>query len=695
MYPAELQQTITLPDGSTAPLGQILEQAVGQHQNGQLAEAQRGYQLVLDAVPDQPHALHLMGVMRHQQGQNDEAEKLIRQSLDVAPGNPDALCNLGAVLNTLGRFADAAERFSAALEIEAGLPNALNGLGSASLQMGKVNEARALFEKAVAATPGFAEAHNNLSMCLLLMGDAPGAEQASRNALKAAPGHPGAMAQLAETLRAQGNHDEAISTYQQVVQAAPDVADFWYNLGVLQDGERRWADALTSYSNALQIDPTHGLAISATLFLKRALLDWDGIDVLSQQFFTALEKGVRGLTPFSFTLEDSTPAQQLSCAKLWFDTMFGGIRPMPQVERVRGEKITLGYVSTDFYRHPTAYLMAGLFEAHNRDKFKLVAYSNGPDDGSDIRARVVAAFDEFIDTRGWPPGRVAQKIRDDEVDILVDLKGYTEGAITAVFAFRPAPVQVSFLGYPGTMGAHCIDYLIADESVVPVEQEAHYSEKILRLPGSYQVNDDKRSRPDKALSRADYGLPEEGFVFCCFNGSQKINPAMLKRWKAILDDVPDSVLWLLEPNADSAAKDNLRESAAAMGLDPERIVFAGRASQDDYLARYLVADLFLDTLPYNAHTTASDALWMGCPVVTLPGETFASRVGMSLLNAIGMPELITTSAEAYQKLAVELATDSEKLNQSRQKIAENRQKCALFNTSGFTRAFEDALQTLL
>ena len=690
-----MNQTIRLDDGTEVPLRQLLDQALQLHQAGQLDEAKPIYETVLQSVPDQFNALHFLGVVHHQQGEHQRAEQLILRALEVESGNADALCNLGAVYNAMQESAEAAERFQAALAIEPALPAALNGLGSALFRQSRLDEAQVQFEQALRASPRYPEAGTNLSMVLQAKGDLESAEQSIRNALKATPGHPGCQAQLGSVLAARGDRQQAVSVYQASLKTTPDNADTWYNLGLLLDDARMAGEALNCYGRAMQIEPLHGGAISAALFLRRALFDWDGAERLSQQYFQGLDQGVSGLTPFSLTLEHSTAQQQKRCAELWA-RQFSKIEKLPPAEKPGkngqdDDRSTLAYVSADFYQHPTAYLMAGLFEAHDRSKFRLLAYSNGPDDNSEIRQRVVDAFDEFVDVSGWTPAKIAERIRDDRVDILIDLKGYTLDAISEVFAYRPAPVQVSYLGYPGTMGAEFIDYLIADEFVIPDGNESDFSERIIRLPNSYQVNDRDRETATDTPGRTHFGLPDKGMVYCCFNASQKIIRQTFVCWVEILNAVPDSVLWLLDPDPEWPAKDHLRSCAKDLGLVPERLIFAEKSPQKQYLARYLHADLFLDTLPYNAHTTASDALWMGCPVLTLPGETFASRVAGSILTAAELPELIMSSENEYRDMAIRLGQDKQDLADLKKKLARKRETCALFDTGKFTRDFEKAL----
>lgn len=332
--------------------------------------------------------------------------------------------------------------------------------------------------------------------------------------------------------------------------------------------------------------------------------------------------------------------------------------------------------------------MAGIFECHDKSRFDVTAISLGPDDNSEMRRRLKASSERFIDAKTYSDDQIANLIRSSEVDILIDLMGFTTGSRTSIFARRSAPIQVNYLGYPGTMGASYIDYIIADQTIISDEFRKFYSEKIAVLPNTYQVNDRKRVISNKAFTRSDAGLPSKGFVFCCFNNNYKITPCVFDCWMRILKQVEGSVLWLLEGNASAAG--NLKKEAVARGVSSERLVFAKRMPLPEHLARHKLADLFLDTLPYNAHTTASDALWAGLPVLTCLGETFAGRVAASLLNAIGLPELITTTLEAYEQMAVVLATHPEKLAAIKHKLAENRLTMPLFDTKLFTKHIEAA-----
>lgn len=416
--------------------------------------------------------------------------------------------------------------------------------------------------------------------------------------------------------------------------------------------------------------------------------DWHDLPALRKQFRDAVAADAPLLSPFVLLSQPATRAEQRRCADAWCAALAPPAPVAPAAVRSSG-RLRIGYLSADFHTHATAFLAAGLFEHHDRERFEVVAYSTGPDDRSAMRERLVLGFDRFVDAAGWPALRLANAIRDDAIDVLVDLKGHTAGAAPSVLAMRPAPIQVHYLGYPGTLGGNLADYLIGDAVVTPMEHGADYAETLALLPGSYQVND--RERPvAEAPARHDLGLPRNGVVLCCFNSGYKINPEVLDAWTRILAEVPEAVLWLLTRRGDERLASNLRRETVRRGIDARRLVFATARSNPEYLALYRAADVFVDTWPYNAHTTASDALWAGCPVVTLRGATFASRVAASLLTAVGLPELICSDVDGYVAAVVGLACNADERRRLRAHLEGAGRASALFDTAGTTRALEAA-----
>ncbi|HYB08185.1 MAG TPA: hypothetical protein VEJ16_00775, partial [Alphaproteobacteria bacterium] len=448
-------------------------------------------------------------------------------------------------------------------------------------------------------------------------------------------------------------------------------------------------DAIGCFERALALQPHSGNALRLLTYLAKQICDWSAFADLDRRIVEAVRRDTAGITPFTVVVGPSTSADQLRAARTHLRGMkIDKLSPIYRGEPRRHERIRLGYLSADFHDHATSYLMAGLFERHDREKFELFAYSFGPDQRDSSRARLRKAFDRFFDLRPMRDAEAARLLAEHEIDIAVDLKGYTGGARPAILARRPAPIQVNYLGYPATMGAHFIDYVVADPIGVPIDEQPYFTERIVHLPNCYQANDRERRIAERTPTRVACGLPERGFVFASFNSGLKLTPVFFDIWMRLLKAVPESVLWLLRDNPWAEA--NLRKEAEARGVSAGRLVFAPRAPLAEHLARQRCADLFLDTLPCNAHTTASDALWVGLPVLTCVGGTFAGRVAASLLNAVGLPELVTRSLEEYEAIAFGLASDPAHLAGIRAKLARNRLTTPLFDTGLFRRHLEAA-----
>jgi predicted O-linked N-acetylglucosamine transferase (SPINDLY family) len=489
---------------------------------------------------------------------------------------------------------------------------------------------------------------------------------------------------------AQKDYAGALASYETALRLKPDSAEALLYRGDALNGLKRLDEALGSYDRALAIKPDLAFASGSRLHVKMRICDWrdlaNDFDLLGK----AIGNGERVSQPFPALATPLSAALQRRCAEAYTRAKHPERPLFPQVtHRYEHDRIRLGYFSADFHNHATSYLMAELFERHDRTRFELNAFSLGPAENDAMSARLKKAFGRFF----WEVGsrtdkEVALLSRSLEIDIAVDLKGFTGGSRTSIFAMRPAPIQVNYLGYPGTMGTGYIDYLIADSTLIPEDQQQHYAEKIVYLPDTYQVNDSKRLIAETRFSKAEFGLPEEGFTFCCFNKNYKVTPTIFDIWMRLLSKVEGSVLWLWEDN--SSASNNLRAQAQSRGVAPDRLVFARHMPLAEHLARHRLADLFLDTLPYNAHTTASDALWAGLPVLTCLGETFPGRVAASLLNAVGLPELIARTLDDYEACALELATNPGKLLRLRQKLAANRSTTPLFDSTLFTKHIETA-----
>ena len=604
---------------------------------------------------DDIEACFAEAVAFHQRGRFADAAALYESVIMQSPGIGFVHSNLGAVLWSLDRCEEALPQFERAVALAPDNAQGHNNLGNAFAGLKRCGDAVACFDRALALDPGYAEAHYNKGNAL-------------KNAMR--PG-------------------EAIRCYDRAIALKPDFAAAWNNRGNALKDLNRWDEAVTSYETALAGDPDIECVPGALLYAKMRVCDYAGLDDRIAMLAQGIRRGQKMCTPFQLLAMSGDPALQLQAAEIHASAWQSASGSLPDIgKRAGGEKIRLGYFSADFHDHATMHLMGELFEHHDRSKFELFAFSFGPDRDDDMRARLGRAVGRFIDVKDLTDRDVARLSRNLGVDVAIDLKGFTQDGRTGIFACRAAPVQVSYLGYPGTMGASFIDYIVADTIVIPEGCTQYYREKIVRLPHSYQVNDRKRAASVMAPSRAEQGLPEDGFVFCCFNNNYKITPSAFDGWMRILGRVDGSVLWLLEDNATAAR--NLRREAIARGVDGGRLIFAPRRPSGEHLARLRLADLFLDTYPYNAHTTASEALWMGLPVVTLAGEAFASRVAASLLHATDMAELVTTNPQAYEALACDLARSPERLAALKKKLVDNRLTTPLFDSKRFTRDFEAA-----
>jgi protein O-GlcNAc transferase len=593
--------------------------------------------------------------------------------------------NLGCALQAQSRLDDAVANYNRALALKPDFADAHNNLGTALQAQYRLDDAAASYQRALALKPDFAEAHYNLGVLLTDLGRLDEAIASCREALVYVPKSAAIHNNLGNALLAHNRPDDAIASYRRALALDPDYADAHCNLGEALQLRGEPGEAAASLGRALALKPDHAVALVTWFHAKQRVCDWSGypVDEARVRNAVAAEPPLGG--PFILLSLWSTPEEQLNCARRVagaFTVPESAVLPRPRPGP--RNRIRLGYLSADFRHHATAFLIAGLIEHHDRRGFEVIGYSCGSDDGSPMRARLTAGFDRFVDLSKISHRQAAEQIHGDGVDILIDLKGFTRHSRTAILAQYPAPIQVNYLGYPGTMGADFIDYIIVDPFVVPLDEQSFYSEKLVHLADCYQCNDDKRVISEQTPSRVQCGLPKHGFIFCCFNNTYKITPIFFDIWMRLLCAVPGSVLWLLGINA--SAKGNLAREAAARGVDPERLVFAPPLPVAKHLARHRLADLFLDTLPVNAHTTASDALWAGLPLLTCAGNTFVGRVAGSLLRAIGLGELVTTSLEEYEALALRLAQEPERLAGLRARLAQNRLTHPLFDTARSTES---------
>ena len=594
------------------------------------------------------------GMALHRQGDLDAAARIYQEILEREPTHFDTTHMLGVVRLQRRQTVEGIALIRQAIALNGASASAHVNLGKALLGERRPDEALACFDRAIAVDPASVEAH----------------------------------AHRADIMLGQRRPEEALKSYRAAADLRPNEAALHRNCGHLLVMLRRHDEALAGYDRAFRLAPELTGVEGHRLYAKMHLCDWRDWDADCGHLIASVRSGKPATQPFIFLAVPSSPADQLRCANAWTAQHFKAAPPRWRGEQYRHQRIRIAYLSADFRQHAASVLMAGMFESHDRARFEISAVSLGGDDGSPMRKRMTAAFEHFIDAHELGDDAVADLLRAREIDIAVDLMGYTTNSRTGIFARRPAPVQAHYMGFAGTMGAPFLDYVIADRTVIPDAMRAFYSEKVVTLPNSYFVNDTGRPIGERAFSRAELGLPERGFVFCCFNGSHKITPDVFDGWMRILKQVNGSVLWLLAEHA--ATMDNLRKEAAARGVDPKRLVFARRIPPAAHLARHRAADLFLDTLPYNAHTTACDALWAGLPVLTRSGETFAGRVAASVLGAIGLRELVTETAADYERRAAALAADPARLAAIRGRLARNRLSMPLFDTRLFTGHMEAA-----
>lgn len=657
-------------------------------QTGHPAEAVKWLDRSVKVSESQEAAWFALGFGLAQLGRKDEALQSYDRAIELNPGNPDAHYNRANLLRELDRQEEALSGYARTTAISPNHAVAYNNRGLTFHDLGRYDEALASFDRAIEIRGDYAVAYNNRGLTLEKLEQRNEALASFETAIRLNPNYPNAHYNRGNLLRDLERTEEALASFEQAIALKPDFASAHYNRGSMLQNLKRYDEALESYDRVIVLQPDHPALFGHRLHAKMHLCDWKDVETQFAEFENRIAQGQKISEPFASVAVSDSPSVQKMAAEIWANEEYPG-KSGTIPAYAEHEKIRLGYFSADYHNHATAHLMAELFERHDRDRFELTAFSFGPESEDEMRQRLVRAFDRFIDVRAMGDEDAARLSREFEIDIAVDLKGYTQDSRAGIFAHRAAPIQASYLGYPGTMGAEFIDYLIADSTLIPEKHRCHYSEKIVHLPGSYQVNDTKRPISEKTLDRIEMGLPRDGFVFCCFNNNYKITPETFDTWMRMLEAVEGSVLWLYESNA--RASDNLRNEASKRGIAPERLVFAKHLPLSEHLARYRLADLFLDTFPCNAHTTASDALWAGLPVLTLMGETFASRVAASLLHAVHLPELVTDTREDYEALATELAMNPMRLKTIRKNLEEGKSKAPLFDIEKFTRNFENAL----
>ena len=715
-------------------LNHLFSEAADAYRQGNLREAERCCREILGAEPKRAEAWNLLGALYQRASRWEEAKRCFREALAVEPENAAFINNLGEVHRLRGDLEEAQKYFREAIQKSPEYARAYNNLGITLHAEEHFEEAEAILRQAIDRNPQYATAQNNLGIALYAQERAEAVAQfrktieiepryakahynlagvyrelereeaaldAVEEALRIDPNYTNDLVRKGALLFDKEKYEDALEALRRAVETDTDNAEARLQLGRALLALKQFVEAKEAFASAVHLDPENGEARNHLDHACAVVCDWKSREENLPRLVEMIEEeGREGRNtlapPFSALSFLLTPEQQLDTTRLWSAQISENTESQREAFATRrGERrpgrLRVGYLSYNFRDHATSHLMQGLFDLQDRNEFEVFAYSMGPDDRSEYRKRIARDSEHFIDIAAFADAESGQRIYDDDIDILVDLMGYSAHCRPEIVAQRPARVQVSYF-YPATMGADFIDYLVTDRVVNPPGTENHYHEKLIRLPHSYFVNDHRQPISEGRLSRADCALPDEGFVFCCFNGNQKFDPEIFEAWMGILREVPKSVLWLYRSATGTDA--NLCGEAETRGVEGDRIVFAESLPKPQHLARHRLADLFLDTLVCNAHTTASDALWTGLPLITHPGETFASRVAASLLTAVGMPELIMPDLETYEKTAIRLATNPGELQGIRDKLAKNRTTTPLFDTPRWTRNWETALRMI-
>jgi len=702
-------------------MNNLIQQAVHFHQSKNWSEAKRIYNYLLKLDPKNFDALLLSGLMEAEIGHPEdaiaylskavkvnnqseaalynlataysnqkkfvEAERFYKQTLIVNPKNIRALQELGALQMRKAQFQAACDFYKRALDLDPNNAKTLSDIGESQRRLGFLDDALKVLERSLSLEPNNADTLNRFGNALYQLGKLENAKVAFENALQLNPTMSDAYISLGNIYRDMEMSIDAMLAYDKALACDQNSVVAIANKGQLWTAAAQYQDALIAFKHANDINPDFKNLAGAILNAKLNLCDWSGLGDPTKELHSKIQQGKPVLEPFLTHIIFNSLKIQRKAAEIYYQDRFGLIKQQGKA-RVGApsskNRIVVAYLSADFRSHPISFLMAELFEIHDRSQFEIIGISfSSVVDG--MQKRVSSAFEHYIQAHNKSDQEVADIMLKMGVDIAIDLGGYTQNSRFGVFSRRVAPIQMSYLGYLGTTGSDCIDYIIADDEIIPAESQKYYTEKIAYLP-SYQVNDSKRCISERIFTKEELGIPKDAFVYCCFNNNYKILPEVFASWMRILEKVPNSVLFLYVQNHD--AQENLKQEALKRGIDTARLIFGGRLSPAEYLARYRVADLFLDTFPYNAGTTASDSLWAGVPVLTRQGETFSSRVASSLLKAIGLPQLITKTVDEYEELACSLAGKPSQLNEIKEKLSSNRLQTPLFDTKGFAHNLE-------
>lgn len=702
----------------------LLNSSIQSIQSNQLNEAEKCLLQVLNVEPKNADALCFLSVVAAYRADYKEALKLINKSIDAFSANAVAHSNKGNILKELGYHTEALMSFDKAISIEPNYAEAYSNKGNALQELGRYQDAVFIYDKAISIEPNYAEAFSNKGNALQELGLFDEAMRCYETSLSIHSGSASTWNNMGVAHRRLKNYQQALECQERALQISPDYADAWGNRGStayalfdyvaavkcfdkaislkpdyagayadkgnVLDRLGQYDEALFCFEKAYSLKPALEYLPGSILYTKLKIALWDDLDRDYERVIKGLENKEKSTRVFPVLSFSNAPEINHQAAQAFVNTHHVPKAALQPLEKKRHSKIRIGYFSADFRDHPVSLLAAELFELHDREKFEIYAFSlRSASEGDKVELRLRKAFDHFLDLESKTDVQVAQIARECEIDIAVDLGGHTELGPTGVFSYRAAPIQVGYLGFAGSTGASYMDYIVADKTIIPESSRIHYTEKVVYLPNTLMVDDSKRVPSSRPITRAEYGLPEDHFIFCCFNNSYKFNKRILESWARVLLKVDKSIFWISENTA--FFRENILKEFKKLGVGPERIMFSQRVdSMDDHLARYALADLFLDTNPYNAHTTAVDALKAGLPLLTCLGETFPSRVAGSLLRSVGIPELVTQNMDEYERLAIELATHTEKLRDIRTRLKKNRFTTPLFDTQLYAKNIESA-----
>jgi predicted O-linked N-acetylglucosamine transferase (SPINDLY family) len=657
-------------------------------------QAVASYEKATSIRPEYAKAWSSRGNVFSRLEQYEQALASFEKATSLNPDFAEAWLNRGNALARLMRYEQALASYDNAINANPVYADAWSNRGNTLAQLMQYEQAIASYDKAININPGHADAWFNRGNTFAEITQYEQAIASYDTAIRTKPDYAHAWSNRGNALTRLKQYEKALTSHEKATSLGPNYAETWANKGNTLVELKQYEQALASFEKAISINPVYEFCLGQKLHTQMHMCKWRDLQSQLAKLSETISNGMLVSQPFqALALLDEPTVLQRS-AEIYMKEKYPARGSLVDFLKKDGtDRIRIGYYSADYHNHATSYLMAELFEVHDRTRFEIFGFSFGPNKQDEMRERVSAGVDHFHEVSSKSDQEIAELSRALGIDIAVDLKGFTQDSRTGIFAEICAPIQVSYLGYPGTMASPYIDYIIADPVLIPPEMENYYTEKVVYLPDCYQINDGKRSISKNEFTRKEFGLPDDQFVFCCFNNNYKILPETFDSWMRILRSVEGSVLWLIESNSFSAA--NLREEATARGVDGSRLIFAKPIKPDEHLARHHLADLFLDTLPYNAHTTASDALWVGLPIITRIGHSFAARVSASLLSAVGLTELITSEAKQYESLAIELAQNPSKLAAIRKKLDINRPNSSLFNATIFAKHIENAYSLIM